>query len=156
MISGNTGAIATTAMSAGSCACSPICRLTKLRRLEALDGAAINDAKVVLANEITRLCRGAEAALAAETTARETFAGGGLGADLPTIEVDGEGIRLGAACTALGFTASNGEAKRKIAEGAVRLDDESVDDPALLIQVATGQTRKLSLGKKKHGIIKGL
>ena len=130
--------------------------LDEIARLEALEGSAINDAKVILANEATRLCRGEDAARAAEATARETFAGGGLGEDLPMIEVTGEGIRLGAACTALGFTASNGEAKRKIGEGAVRLDDVAMDDPGHLISVAPGETRRLSLGKKKHGLLKGM
>ncbi|SFG04740.1 tyrosyl-tRNA synthetase [Novosphingobium sp. CF614] len=130
--------------------------LGEIARLEALEGAAINDAKVVLANEVTKLCRGADSAAAAEATARETFAGGGLGGDLPTLEVDGEGIRLGAACTALGFTASNGEAKRKITEGAVRLDDVVMDDPGMLIALAAGESRKLSLGKKRHGVLKGI
>jgi len=69
--------------------------------------------------------------------------------------VSGEGVRLGAALTELGFTASNGEAKRKIGEGAVKLDDVAMDDPAFLIEVASGETRKLSLGKKKHAILKG-
>jgi tyrosyl-tRNA synthetase len=78
-----------------------------------------------------------------------------MGEDLPTLDVPAEGIRLGAACTALGFAASNGEAKRKIAEGAVRLDDEALTDPAFLIELASGATRKLSLGKKKHGILRG-
>ena len=128
--------------------------MEEIARLEALDGAAINDAKVVLANEVTRLCRGEDAAIAAAQTAQATFAGGGMGEDLPTIDVDAEGIRLGAACTALGFVASNGEAKRKIAEGAVRLDDEIVSDPAYLIAVDAGASRKLSLGKKKHGVIR--
>lgn len=130
--------------------------LDEIARLEALEGAAINDAKVVLANEVTKLCRGEDAAVSAAATAATTFAGGGLGEDLPTIEVDGEGIRLAAACSALGFTGSGGEAKRKIAEGAVRLDDVTVTDAALLIAVPAGETRKLSLGKKRHGIIKGL
>lgn len=130
--------------------------LDEIARLEALEGAAINDAKVVLANEVTKLCRGEDAAVSAAATAAATFAGGGLGEDLPTIEVDGEGIRLAAACSALGFTGSGGEAKRKIAEGAVRLDDVTVTDAALLIAVPAGETRKLSLGKKRHGIIKGL
>ncbi|CDO34874.1 tyrosine--tRNA ligase [Novosphingobium sp. KN65.2] len=130
--------------------------LDEIARLEALEGGAINDAKVILANEATKLCRGEEAAKAAEATAAETFAGGGLGEDLPTVEVNAEGIRLGAACTALGFTASNGEAKRKIGEGAVKLDDATMDDPGLLITVPAGETRKLSLGKKKHGILKGV
>ncbi|WP_232492216.1 tyrosine--tRNA ligase [Novosphingobium kaempferiae] len=130
--------------------------LDEIERLEALQGSEINAAKIVLANEATRLCRGDEAARSSEATAQATFAGGGLGEDLPTIEIDAEGIRLGAACTALGFVASNGEAKRKIAEGAVRLDDVAVDDPALLVTVPAGESRKLSLGKKKHGVIKGI
>ena len=70
------------------------------------------------------------------------------------LEVSGEGVRIGNALTALGFTASNGEAKRKIAEGAVRLDDERVSDPALTVTVAAGETRKLSLGKKRHAILR--
>jgi tyrosyl-tRNA synthetase len=127
----------------------------EIARLEGLQGSEINAAKVVLANEVTALCRGPEAAKAAEGTAAETFAGGGLGDDLPVLDVSGEGVRLGAALTALGFTASNGEAKRKIAEGAVRLDDEPVNDPGLLIEIASGDTRKLSLGRKKHAILRG-
>ncbi|KUO53984.1 MAG: tyrosine--tRNA ligase [Sphingomonadales bacterium BRH_c3] len=127
--------------------------LDEVARLEALEGAEINQAKVVLANEVTRLVRGEEAALAAEATAHETFAGGGAGEDLPTIAVGIEGMRIGALLTAIGFTASNGEAKRKLAEGAVKLDDQVISDPGLLIEIAEGEQRKLSLGKKKHGII---
>ena len=128
--------------------------LAEIERLEALQGGEINDAKIVLANEATRLCRGEEAARTAEATARATFAGGGMGEDLPMIQVSAEGIRLAAACTQIGFTASNGEAKRKIAEGAVRLDDEVLSDPNLLITVGAGGSRKLSLGRKKHGILR--
>ena len=128
--------------------------LDDVARLEALDGAEINDAKVVLANEVTRLVRGEEAARTAEATATETFAAGGLGADLPVLDVPAEGIRLGAACTALGFAASNGEAKRKIAEGAVRIDDQPQTDAGYLIELAPGQERKLSLGRKRHGILR--
>jgi tyrosyl-tRNA synthetase len=128
--------------------------LEEIARLESLEGAEINDAKVVLANEVTRLCRGEDVARTAAATALQTFAGGGLGEDLPVLEVPSEGIRLGAACTAIGFTASNGEAKRKIAEGAVRLDDEVATDPGFLIVVAQGATRKLSLGRKKHAVLR--
>ncbi|AKH41559.1 tyrosyl-tRNA synthetase [Altererythrobacter atlanticus] len=128
--------------------------LPEIHRLEALDGAEINQAKIVLANEVTRLIRGDEAARAAEATAAQTFAGGGLGENLPVLEVPAEGIRLGAACTAIGFTASNGEAKRKIAEGAVKIDDEAMSDPGQLIQLAPGQELKLSVGKKRHGILR--
>ncbi len=128
--------------------------MDEIVRLEALEGNAINEAKIALANAATTLCRGEDAAQAAEDTAKATFAGGGVGADLPTIDVPAEGIRIVAACTDLGFTASNGEAKRKIAEGAVKLDDEVVTDPNLLIVIAPGATRKLSLGRKKHGVLR--
>jgi len=129
--------------------------MDEIVRLEALEGSEINAAKVALANAATTLCRGADAARAAEATAQATFAGGGLGEDLPTLDVTREGVRLGAALTALGFTASNGEAKRKIGEGAVRLDDVAMDDPNLLIALAPGESRKLSLGKKRHAVLRG-
>ncbi|HTN15689.1 MAG TPA: tyrosine--tRNA ligase [Sphingomonadaceae bacterium] len=129
--------------------------LDEIARLEALEGSEINAAKVVLANEVTKLVRGEEAARAAEATAAATFAGGGLGGDLPTLDIPAEGMALTAACTAIGFTASNGEAKRKIAEGAVRVDDEPVKDPAHVIQFESGSEHKLSLGKKRHGILRG-
>ena len=87
--------------------------------------------------------------------AAETFAGGGLGGDLPVLEVPPEGIRLGAALTALGFTASNGEAKRKIGEGAVRLDDAAMSDPGQLVALAPGEEKKLSLGRKRHAVLRG-
>ena len=128
--------------------------LDEIARLEALQGSEINEAKIVLANEVTALVRGEAAAATAAATAAQTFAGGGLGEDLPVLLVPAEGIRLGAACTEIGFTASNGEAKRKIAEGAVRLDDEPVTDPGFLIEWAAGKERKLSLGKKRHGVLR--
>ena len=130
--------------------------LDEVARLEALEGSEINAAKIVLANAVTALVRGEEAARLAEQTAAATFAGGGMGADLPVLEVPSEGVRAGAACTALGFTASNGEAKRKIAEGAVKIDDVLVNDPAELITLAPGEERRLSLGKKKHGVLRGI
>jgi tyrosyl-tRNA synthetase len=128
--------------------------LDEIARLEALQGSEINQAKIVLANEVTKLVRGEEAARAAEATAAQTFSGGGLGEDLPVLLVPAEGIRLGAACTDIGFTASNGEAKRKIAEGAVRIDDLPLTDPGHLIQLASGEERKLSVGRKRHGILR--
>jgi tyrosyl-tRNA synthetase len=121
--------------------------LDVIARLEQLPGAEINDAKVVLATEATAMLHGREAALAAKQTARETFESGGAGENLPTLNV-GVGVNIAQALTAIGFTPSNKEAKRKIAEGAVRLDDVVVSDPALLV---TGG--KLSLGKKKHGLL---
>ncbi|MDY7098779.1 MAG: tyrosine--tRNA ligase [Pseudomonadota bacterium] len=127
--------------------------LDEIARLEALEGAEINDAKVALANAVTALVRGEDAAKAAEATARETFAGGGAGDDLPTISVGADGMRIGAVLTELGFTSSNGEAKRKLAEGAVKLDGETVNDPGFVVTIDNEASVKLSLGKKKHAII---
>ena len=123
----------------------PLERIAELARLE---GQAINDAKVVLANETTALLHGNAAAASAEATARDTFVGGGAGEDLPTLQVDGQ-IGIVQALTGLGFAASNGEARRKIAEGAVKLDGETVTDPALIVEIVSAV--KISLGKKKHG-----
>ena len=122
--------------------------LEEIARLDALEGAEINQAKIVLANEVTRLVRGEEAARTAEATAAATFAGG-VGEDLPVLALT-EGMTIAAACTALGFTASNGEAKRKIAEGALWLDDRPVTDSG-----APAVPGKLRLGKKKHAILRG-
>ncbi|GLR48583.1 tyrosine--tRNA ligase [Sphingomonas astaxanthinifaciens] len=124
--------------------------LDEIAGLEALEGAEINRAKIVLATEATALLHGREAADAAAATAAATFAGGGSGEALPSVSTGGE-IGVLAALVALGFCASNGEAKRKVAEGAVKLDGEAVNDIAAVITVTS--ERKLSLGKKKHGLL---
>ena len=128
--------------------------LDEIARLEALEGAEINTAKVALANAVTALVRGEDAARTAEATASETFAGGGSGEDLPALDIGPDGVRIGAALTELGFTASNGEAKRKLAEGAVKIDGETITDPGHLVTLAPGEQARLSLGKKKHAIIR--
>jgi tyrosyl-tRNA synthetase len=125
--------------------------LEDIRRLESLAGADINQAKIVLATEATALLHGREAAEAAARTAAETFSGGGLGEDLPTLSL-GEGMNIAHALTTLGFTPSNKEAKRKIAEGAVRLDDVTVNDPGLVL-TGSDEPLKLSLGKKRHALL---
>ncbi|MEA3067366.1 MAG: tyrosyl-tRNA synthetase [Sphingomonadales bacterium] len=125
--------------------------LGEIESLERLPGAEINQAKVVLATEATTMLHGRDAALAAMHTARETFEGGGAGEDLPKLSL-GEGMNIAQALTALGFTPSNKEAKRKIAEGAVRLDDVTVSDPGLML-VAGSEPLKLSLGRKRHGLL---
>lgn len=127
--------------------------LDEIARLEALEGAEINEAKIVLANEVTRMVRGEDAATGAEATARETFAGGGAGEDLPTLSLGADGLRIAQVLTDLGFTASNGEAKRKLAEGAVKIDGEIIRDPAQIITASQGESIKLSLGKKKHAVL---
>jgi tyrosyl-tRNA synthetase len=127
--------------------------LDEIARLESLPGAEINQAKIVLATEATAMLHGRAAADTAQATAQTTFAEGGAGDDLPTLSV-GSGISILAALTGLGFCASNGEAKRKIAEGAVRVDDQPISDSALTITVRADPV-KLSLGKKKHGLLIG-
>jgi tyrosyl-tRNA synthetase len=125
--------------------------LDEIRRLELLPGAEINQAKIALANAATAMLHGAEAARTAEETARTTFEQGGAGDDLPTLSV-GDGITVTHALTALGFAPSNKEARRKVLEGAVRLNDQPVSDPGLAINV-TADPIKISLGKKRHGLL---
>jgi tyrosyl-tRNA synthetase len=125
--------------------------LDEIARLEALEGAEINAAKIVLANEATAMCRGREAAEQAAETARKTFEEGASGDSLPSYAVAGGAIGVVEALVRLGFVASNGEARRKIAEGAVRVDGEPVREPAASIDVASPV--RLSLGKKRHGML---
>ena len=125
----------------------------EIGRLVSHEGAAINDAKVALATAATAMLHGEEAARAAEETARATFAGGGgVGAELPTLTVPEGEIGIVQALTGLGFAASNGEARRKLGEGAVKVDDTVVSDPYFSVSV-TSEPVKISLGKKKHGLL---
>ena len=125
--------------------------LDEIARLEALEGAEINAAKIVLANEATAMCRGRAAAEQAAETARKTFEEGASGDSLPSYAVAGGAIGIVEALVGLGFVASNGEARRKIAEGAVRIDGEAVREPTATIDVASPV--RLSLGKKRHGML---
>jgi tyrosyl-tRNA synthetase len=127
--------------------------LDEIARLEALQGAEINEAKKILANEATALCRGRDAADAAAETARLTFEQGAAAqADLPTLAVPEGRIGLVAALAGTGLVASNGEARRKIAEGAVRIDDAPVRDEKHEIALGAAPV-KLSLGKKRHALL---
>ena len=126
--------------------------LDEVTRLERLPGSEINEAKKVLADAATTMLHGPEAAREAAETARKTFEQGSAGDALPTLKVDGQ-ISIVVALTALGFAASNGEARRKIAEGAVRLNGVAITDPSFAISLEEGEPLKLSLGKKRHGIL---
>ena len=128
--------------------------LDEIAQLEALGGSEINAAKVVLANETTRLCRGEAAAQTALATAEATFAGGGVGTDLPVLGLPAEGISVIDALVGLGFAASRGEAKRLITGGGARLDGISITDESA--HIAGGTEQRLSAGKKKHGVIRPL
>jgi len=127
--------------------------LDRIAELEALEGADINQAKVVLATEATKLCRGGEAAVQAQLTAQEVFEQGRAGEGLPRLKVSEGQIGIVTALTVLGFCASNGEARRKIAEGAVRLNDLPIRDEKYEIELESGATIKISLGKKRHGLL---
>ncbi|MFM6831734.1 MAG: S4 domain-containing protein, partial [Novosphingobium sp.] len=127
--------------------------LDEIARLESLEGSEINSAKIVLANEVTKLVRGEEAAKAAEATAAATFAGGGLGQDLPTFDVSDGEIGIVDALVGLGFAASRGEAKRLVAGGGARVDGVAVTDDGYRITLEDNEIR-VSSGKKKHGILR--
>jgi tyrosyl-tRNA synthetase len=119
--------------------------LDEIARLEALEGAGINIAKVALANAATALCRGEAAARAAEETARATFAQGGTGDSLPQVALPLPALVIDA-LVASGLAASKGEARRKLAEGAVRVDGAVVSSPEATITAPA----RLSLGRKRH------
>jgi tyrosyl-tRNA synthetase len=125
--------------------------LDEIARLEALEGAEVNAAKIALADAATTLCRGADAARTAAETASATFAEGSAGADLPRFTVPGDSIALVDALVALGFAASRGEAKRLIKGGGARVDGEAVRDEAA--DIVVGQGVRISAGKKLHGIL---
>jgi tyrosyl-tRNA synthetase len=132
--------------------------LDECDRLAALGGSEINAAKVVLANEVTRLLHGEEAATAAEATARAVFEQGGTGEDLPTVTVTAAQIAAGLANTALfvaaGLVASGKEARRLFAEGGARINDEIVSEPRLVTLEEIGAGLKLSAGRKRHALVR--
>ncbi|MEV4933651.1 MULTISPECIES: tyrosine--tRNA ligase [unclassified Sphingobium] len=123
--------------------------MDEVERLAALQGAEINEAKKILANEATTLCRGAEAAAAAAETARRTFEEGASDANLPSVSLGADGLNILQGTTALGFAASNKEVRRKLAEGAIRVNGEVVSDPALSLKAGD----KVSFGAKRHGLV---
>jgi tyrosyl-tRNA synthetase len=121
--------------------------VAECERLAALEGAEINTAKQVLAFECTRMAHGEDAANAARDTAAATFSGG-AGADLPSVAL-ADAPNIVAAVVALGFATSNKEVRRKLDEGAIRVDGEVVRDPTFAL--AAGM--KVSFGAKRHGIV---
>ena len=125
--------------------------LDEISRLEALPGAEINAAKIVLANEATGLCRGPDAAREAAETARRTFEEGAAGDALPTFAVVGS-ISIVDALVGLGLAASKGEAKRLIKGGGARVGADKVSDEAMTITVGDEPVR-IAAGKKHHGLL---
>ena len=137
--------------------------LDEVARLAALDGAEINEAKKVLATEITALLHGRQAAEQAAETARKTFEEGVTADSLPTVEMPRAELEAGVGILALfvkaGLAASNGEARRHVQGGAVRLNDQPVSDDrrAVTLQDLSPEgVLKLSLGKKKHVLVRAI
>jgi len=135
--------------------------LDEIAGLERLEGAAINDAKVALANAATALAHGPDAAGAAAETARRTFVEGGIGESLPEHRASGaaleHGIPILDLLTATGLAGSKGEARRLIRQGGVRLNNQPVADEGAAVSLAdldADGTAKLSAGKKRHAIIR--
>lgn len=135
--------------------------MDEIARLGALGGTEINEAKKVLATEITAMLHGREAAEAAAETARKTFEEGALAESLPTIELPAAELEAGIGVLQLfvkaGLAGSNGEARRHVQGGAVRINDAPVSDDRQVI--GTGDVTaegfiKLSLGKKKHILVR--
>ena len=136
--------------------------LAEIAKLAKLQGAEINDAKKVLATEATSLLHGREKALQAARTAQETFEEGALAQGLPTVEIAASELENGlgvlAAFVKAGLVKSNGEARRQIAGGGLRVNDVAVaDEKAQLTKgdVADGVI-KLSLGKKRHVLLRAV
>ena len=127
-------------------------------RLGALQGSDINEAKIILANAVTTLLHGADAAAAAEATAREVFEKGGVGDDLPTLTLPaaelGDGMSIVQIIVRAGLAATGKEAKRLIAENGARLNDDALTDAGMIITAdMLTNPIKLSAGKKRHALV---
>jgi tyrosyl-tRNA synthetase len=135
--------------------------LDEIARLAALQGAEINEAKKALADSATTLLHGADAARIAAETARQTFEEGAIAGNLPTVEIPRAefeaGIGVLAAFVKAGLVASNGEARRQIKGGGLRVNDAPVaDEKAVLMpsNLTPEGVIKLSLGRKRHILLK--
>jgi tyrosyl-tRNA synthetase len=127
-------------------------------RLGALEGSEINSAKIILANEVTCLLHGPEAAKTAEATARDVFEKGGVGDDLPTLTLAASDLADGISIVQLlvksGLAGSGKEAKRLIAEDGAKLNDAPLNDASLVLRADDlVEPIKLSKGKKKHALV---
>ncbi|OWV86607.1 tyrosine--tRNA ligase [Rhizobium sp. R72] len=135
--------------------------MDEVARLSALAGSEINEVKKILATEVTAILHGRAAAEQAAETARKTFEEGGLAENLPSVDVpaaelDG-GIGLLSLIVRAGLAASNGEARRHVQGGAVRINDQAVSDERKIVgsgEITADGVIKLSLGKKKHILIR--
>jgi tyrosyl-tRNA synthetase len=135
--------------------------MDEIARLERLDGAEINEAKKVLASKATALLHGRAAAEEAAETARRTFEDHGTGDALPTIVIDRasltDGLGLLSAFVQAGLAVSNGEVRRQVKGGAVRVNDQVITDERMVLggpDINDDGVIKLSLGRKRHALLK--
>jgi tyrosyl-tRNA synthetase len=135
--------------------------LAEIEKLASLKGAEINEAKKALADAATTLLHGADAARQAADTARQTFEEGAIAENLPTVDVSHSeldaGIGVLAAFVKAGLVASNGEARRQIKGGGLRVNDVAVSDEKMTLaptNLTPEGVIKLSLGKKRHVLLK--
>ena len=133
--------------------------IAECNRLGALAGSEMNEAKIILANAVTTLARGADAASNAQTTAALVFGKGGIGDDLPTLELDAAEIGAGISVVQLlvksGLAASGKAAKRLVNDGGARLNDVQLTDAGRVLAPAEiAETVKLTVGKKRHALVK--
>jgi tyrosyl-tRNA synthetase len=135
--------------------------IEEINRLAALEGAEINDAKIVLANAATTLLHGEDAAIQAEATAKATFEEGQLDLSLPTVKISPSALQGGMGVLVAFVTAelagSNGEARRHVNSGALRVNDKVVEDERQTLTEADLLPEgviKLSVGKKRHALLK--
>ncbi len=134
--------------------------LDEIARLERLEGSEINEAKIILASEATKMCHGPAAAKAAAETARQTFQEGSAGKDLPRIDVTrthlSDGVPLYELLRETGLAKSNGEARRLIKGGGGRVNDSVVTEELATITLSDVNDEgviKLSAGRKRHAIV---
>ena len=128
-------------------------------RLGALEGQNINEAKIVLANEVTKLCHGSQAAINSANTAHKVFSEDGSDENLPTLEIHNseiiDGLSFTQALVRTGLVSSGKEAKRIIAGGGARLNDQIITDAGYMLERSElNNILKISASKKKHALIK--
>ena len=135
--------------------------LDEINRLEKLQGTEVNEAKKILAAEVTKLCHGNKAAKIAAKAAQETFEGDGISKDLPTLNIPSNILKVGIPAFDLfrqaGLTKSNGEARRLIKGKGARINDQLITDETQIISlkdISEQKVIKLSAGKKRHILVR--
>jgi len=137
--------------------------IAEIERLEKLEGAEINQAKIILANEATKICHGEQAAKDSEETARKTFEQGGIGDFLPVVEIAKAELEIGIPAFKMlmqaGLADSGKAAKRLIQGGGAKINDNKIEDEMINIGldfINSDGVIKLSSGKKKHALVKAV